>query len=176
MKRILIAIAATTLLAGVGGAHAAGSMGRGVPGPGMMGYGVPGSSGGYEMMGPGMMEYGMGCPMAGFAMMGRGSTRFEAQYPSLELSDTQRGKVLAIERAAWRKQWELMGKMHDQHLIAQESYAAGVWNEQLLRKNYEVLNEVHKEIFETSLQARKDIEAVLTPEQRSQINNLSGNR
>jgi Spy/CpxP family protein refolding chaperone len=185
MKRMLIAIAATTLLTGLAVAQAGGPMGRGMPGPGMMGYGTmgPGMMGygapsfGYGPMGPGMMGGDMGaCPMTGYGMMGHGPAGFDARVWSLGLNDAQRDKILAIERAASRKQWELMGKMHDQSLRAHESYATGKWDEDALRKNFEVVSEVHKGLFETSLQARKDIEAVLTPEQRSQLNSLGGTR
>jgi Spy/CpxP family protein refolding chaperone len=66
--------------------------------------------------------------------------------------------------------------MHDQSLRAHESYATGKWDEEALRKGFEVMSDVHKGLFETSLQARKDIEAVLTSEQRTQLDSLGGSR
>jgi len=44
---------------------------------------------------------------------------------SLKRSDEQRDKILAIERAASIKRWELMGRMHEQGLRARENSATG---------------------------------------------------
>ena len=90
-------------------------------------------------------------------------------YWSLKLSDEQRDKILAIERAASSKRWELMGKMREQGLRVHESYATGKLDDEAQRKNYQAMSEAHKAMFEASLQARKDIHAVLTPEQREQV-------
>lgn len=105
---------------------------------------------------------GWGGPM-GPGMMGDG------RYWALDLSQAQRDKILSIERASSGKQWELMSKMHDQRLGMHERYVTGKWDEDAQRKNYQVMSELHKAMFENSLQSRKDIEAVLTPEQRAQL-------
>jgi Spy/CpxP family protein refolding chaperone len=168
MKRTLLAIAATTLMAI--SAHAQ----PGGWGPGMMdGYGSGPAWGG--MMdsygrGPGWhgMSDGYGRGPGWQGMMGR-HMGFSLDYRSLKLSDEQRDKILAIERAASGKRWELMGRMREQGLRMHESDAAGKLDDEALRKNFLAMSEAHKAMFETSLQARKDIQAVLTPEQREQL-------
>ena len=97
-------------------------------------------------------------------------------YGSLKLSDEQRDKILAIERSASSKRWELMGKMREQGWRVHENYATGKLDDEALRKNYQAMSEVHKAMFEASLQARKDIHAVLTPEQREQASGGWGRR
>lgn len=142
-------------------------------GPGMMGgYGGPGMMGGYGG-GPGMMGgYGM---MGGPGMMGgygggRGMMGYGAgNVWALDLNQTQREKILAIQRELSRKHWELMGKMQDQRYQLDQAYAAGKDDDAAERRAYQAMTEVHKEMFEASLKARKDIEAVLTPAQRDQL-------
>ena len=165
MKRTLLAIAATLLVATSVHAQPGGS------GPGMMdGYG-PGPGWGGMMdgygRGPGwhgMMDgYGRGPGWQG--MMGP-QMGFGLDYWSLKLSDEQRDKILAIERAASSKRWELMGKMREQGLRAHESYATGKLDDEVVRRNYQAMSDAHKAMFEASLQTRKDIQAVRTAEQR----------
>lgn len=148
MKRIFTSIAIAGLLAAGAGAQ---------PGSGglhMMDDDGPGWGGGTMGMGPGMMGPGM-----------MGADR----YWTLDLNDAQRDKILSIERAASDKQWELMGRMREQRLRMHESFATGKWDEDAQRRTYQLMSELHKAMFESSLQARKEVEAVLTPEQRAQL-------
>ena len=62
-----------------------------------------------------------------------------------------------------------MGKMREQGLRMHENFATGKLDDEALRKNYQGMGEVHKAMLEASLQARKDIDAVLTPERREQL-------
>jgi len=167
MKRTVLAIAATLLVATA--AHA--QPGGGGPGA-MNGYGYgPGPGWGGMMDGygrHGMMTDGYGREPGGYGMMGP-QMGFGLDYRSLKLSDEQRDKILAIERAASSKRWELMGRMREQGLRMHESEATGKLDDEALRKNYQAMSEAHKAMFEASLQTRKDILAVLTPEQREQL-------
>ncbi len=171
MKRTLLAIVATALLAASAQAQPGGG------GPGMMdGYG-PGYGRGPGWHG--MMDgYGRGPDWGGMGhgMMGQGMMGFGSDYWSLKLSDAQRDKILSIERTASNKRWDLMRKMHEQGFRMRENYATGKLDDEALRKNYQAMSEAHKEMFEASLQARKDIEAVLTPEQRAQLDRGWGGR
>jgi Spy/CpxP family protein refolding chaperone len=143
MKQTLLALAATTMVAASANAQPGGW------GPGTM-DGCGGAPGWHGMMGP---------------QMG-----FGVDYWSLNLSDEQRDKTLAIvERSASSKRWGLMGNMREQGLRVHENYASGKLEDEALRKNCQAMSEVHKAMFEASLQARKDIRAVLTPEQREQL-------
>lgn len=160
MKRKLIAAAA---LAALFTAGAWAQMGPGWGGGYGYGYGMgPGMMGGGHGygMGPGMMGggYGMGPGMMGGYGPGGGYG-----YSGLNLTDEQRTKIAAIEEEVAKRQWDLMDKMHDQH------YDLWRGDESASRKAYEVMSSARKAMFETSLEARKRIESVLTDEQRKQL-------
>jgi Spy/CpxP family protein refolding chaperone len=167
MKRKLLAVTTAALL---GTAAAAFSQPYGM-GPGMMGgYGMgPGMMGGYGPgagMGPGMMGgyapgYGMGPGMMGGFGPGFGY--------GMDLSDEQRAKMSEIQQELAQKHWELMGRMHQQGGPMSQAFGPGPIDEKAARKAYEAMAEAQKQMFDLSLQARKRIDAVLTPEQREQM-------
>jgi Spy/CpxP family protein refolding chaperone len=144
-------------------------------GPGMMGgygpgygYGMgPGMMGGYGYgygMGPGMMGgygYGMGPGMMGGYGPGYGY--------GPKLSDEQRAKIAEIQQDITAKRWELMEKMHDEGSPMWRAYGPGPIDEKAARKSYDEMAAAQKQMFELQLQARKRIDAVLTPEQREQM-------
>jgi Spy/CpxP family protein refolding chaperone len=139
-------------------------------GPGMMGgygygpgYGMgPGMMGGYGYgpgygMGPGMMG-GYGPGMMGFGALG-----------ALNLTDAQRAKIADIQRELSQKHWELMGKAFEERNKLLEQFESGKTDDQAARKTYQAMAEARRQMFESSLDARKRIDAVLTPEQREQL-------
>jgi len=143
-------------------------------GPGMMGgwggYGMgPGMMGGWGPgygMGPGMMGgYGMGYGMMGGYRWGLGA---------LNLTDAQRARIADIQREASRKQWDVMGKVHEQQYQLQEQYASGRLDDDAARKAYAAMADAHKQMFDIQLDARKKIDAVLTKEQREQLREGTG--
>jgi Spy/CpxP family protein refolding chaperone len=109
--------------------------------------------------GPG---YGMGSGM-GPGMMGGG---YGPGYAALNLSDEQRKNIDAIQEEMWRKQGELMGAMHAQ---SYRMHDFGKADDAAARKAFDEMAAAHKQMFETRLDARKRIDAVLTPEQRKQV-------
>lgn len=157
MKRILIGIGvvASVLVAGVVAAQPYGM------GPGMMnGYG-PGTSygmGSGYMGGPG--GYGMGPGMMG----GFGG---EA-YAGLDLSPEQRGKITEIQQATAKAQWQLMGTMHEQGYRMYGNAGPGAFDEAAARKSFDAMSDTRKAMFEIQIEARKKVDAVLTPQQREQ--------
>ena len=155
MKRTLIgaAVAAAAILGGT-------AVGQGYGmGPGMMGGGYGPGYG----MGPGMMGgYGPGQGM-GPGMMGGG---YGPGYAALNLTDEQRKKIDAIQEEVWGKQGELMGRMHAQ---SYRMHDFGKADDAAARKAFDEMAAAHKQMFETRLEARKRIDAVLTPEQRKQL-------
>jgi Spy/CpxP family protein refolding chaperone len=171
MKRKLIAAAAAVLL-GTAGAALTQPYGYG---PGMMGgygpgYGMgPGMMGGYGPgygMGPGMMGgYGPGYGM-GPGMMGGFGPGFGY---GADLTDEQRDKIAEIRQELADKHWELMGKMHRQGGPMSEAFGPGPIDEKAARKAFDEMAAAQKQMFELSLQARKRIDMVLTPEQREQM-------
>jgi Spy/CpxP family protein refolding chaperone len=139
-------------------------------GPGMMGgygygpgYGMgPGMMGGYGYgpgygMGPGMMG-GYGPGMMGFGALG-----------ALNLTDAQRAKIADIQRELSQKHWELMGKAFEERNKLLEQFESGKADDQAARKTYQAMAEARRQMFESSLDARKRIDAVLTAEQREQL-------
>lgn len=106
-------------------------------------------------MGPGMMwGYGPG------GAWGLGA---------LNLTDAQRARIADIQRETSRKQWELMGRVHEQQYQLQEQYASGPLDDDAARKAYAAMADAHKQMFDIQLDARKKIDAVLTKEQREQL-------
>ena len=165
MKRTLIgaAVAGAVLLAGTALSQGYGP-GYGM-GPGMMGGGYGPGYGMGQGMGPGMMGgggYGPGQGM-GPGMMGGG---YGSGYAALNLTDEQRKKIDAIQEEVWSKQGELMGRMHAQ---SYRMHDFGKADDATARKAFDEMAAAHKQMFETRLDARKRIDAVLTPEQRKQL-------
>lgn len=156
MKRKLLVASTAALLAA---SAAVWSQPYGM-GPGMMGgYGQGGG------MGPGMMGgYGPGYGMGPGMMGGYGPGGY-----GVDLSAEQRAKVAEIQKDVQRKQWDLMGKMHEQGSPMHEAFSSGKFDEQAARKAYDVMTTAHRQMFEISLEARKRMDAVLTPEQREQM-------
>jgi len=154
-------------------------------GPGMMGgygYGMgPGMMGGYGYgMGPGMMGgygYGMGPGMMGGYGYGMGPGMMGGYGPGgynpLKLSDEQRGKIADIQEDVRRKQWALMSSMHELQFRGRGAEAP---SDAEARKLYQASADLHKQMFENSLDARKRINAVLTKEQREQLRRGWGGR
>jgi Spy/CpxP family protein refolding chaperone len=142
-------------------------------GPGMMGgygpgYGMgPGMMGGYGPggMGPGMMGgYGPGYGMGPGMMGGYGGYGYGP-----ELSPEQRAKIVDMQQEFARKQWESMAKMHAEGGPMYQAFGPGAFDEKAARNAYQAMAEAQKQMFEASLQMRKKIESVLTPEQREQM-------
>ena len=135
-----------------------GMMGGGMMGPGMMGQGM-----GPGMMGPGMMGQGMGPGMMGPGMMGA------QPFANLNLSAEQRGKIAQIQQDVWRKNWDLMGKMHEERFHMHQLFSGAEADDSAARKAFQAMADAHKQMFEAMLDARKRINAVLTDEQRKQL-------
>lgn len=134
-------------------------------GPGMMGggYGMgPGMmmGGGYGM-GPGMMMGGGGM---GPGMMGGGYGSLAA----LNLTDDQRAKIGEIRKDVWGKQRAAMQAMHAQADQMHESFDPSKSDDAAALKAFDAMAAAHKQMFQANLEARKQIDAVLTPEQREQ--------
>ncbi len=127
-------------------------------------YGMgPGMMGGYGM-GPGMMGgqgpgYGMGS-----GMMGGYASRAD-----LNLTAEQRSKIAKIQNDVRRKHWDLMGKMQDEQAQMNEQYHSDQRDDAPLSKSYRDMSELRQQMFDLSLSARRQIDAVLTQEQRDKL-------
>jgi Spy/CpxP family protein refolding chaperone len=128
-------------------------------------------------MGPGMMGgwgpgYGMGPGMMGGGGWGRGGWGLDA----LDLSAEQRAKIAEIRRDVSRRHWDLMRSVHEQDWHMGDAWRDGAFDEKEARKAFEAMNEAHRKMFEASIEARKRIDAVLTPQQREQLRKQPGPR
>lgn len=131
-------------------------------GPGMMGGGYGAGYG----MGPGMMGggYGAGYGM-GPGMMGGGY----GSRADLNLTAEQRGKIAKIENDVRRKHWELMGKIQDEQSQMSERDLSDQSSDAALSKSYRNISELRHQMFDLSLGARRQIDSVLTKEQREKL-------
>jgi len=53
-------------------------------------------------------------------------------------------------------------------------YRGGKFDEQAARKAYDTMEKTHRQMFENSLDAQKRIDALLTPQQRQQLERWRG--
>ncbi len=141
------------------------SHGYGMDGSMMGGYGMGGDGliGGYAM-GPGMMAgqgrgYGMGS-----GMMGGYGPRAD-----LHLTAEQRSKIANIQDEVRRKHWDLMGKMQDERSQMTEQFNAEPRDDAALSKSYRKMSELRQQMFDLSLAAQKQMDTVLTAEQREKM-------
>ncbi|MGE5668637.1 MAG: Spy/CpxP family protein refolding chaperone [Betaproteobacteria bacterium] len=134
-------------------------------GPGMMG-----GYGGYHGygMGPGMMGgyggyggYGMGSGM----MYGYGGNVWGA----LDLSTDQLEKITKIQQASFTKRWALMGQMREQQFKFRELLASGKTDDAAIGKAFRQIEDLRQQMWAAGAEARKEMDAVLTKEQRDQL-------
>ena len=116
------------------------------PGPGMMG----GYGGG--MMGGGAMMGGYGGPMA-----------------ALNLTDEQHDKLFALQEANRKKNWDTMSTMRSEMFKLQRLYNADSVDSKALLEQQKKVDELRRQMIASRLDMRKQMESVLTPEQRKQL-------
>jgi len=133
-------------------------------GPNMGSKMMGGSMGHGGMMGPGMTGHGMmeGCAMMGSAMMG------PRAFDGLDLTADQRSRIATILSESRRKDFKAMEEMHEQ-AWKQGEPKAGAFDEASARKAFESEQQIRKQMFETELATRRQLDAVLTPEQRAKL-------
>ncbi len=140
------------------------SPGYGMSGRMMGGYAMEdGMMGGYGM-GPGIMDgqgrgYGMGS-----GMMGGYGPRAD-----LHLTTEQRSKIAKIRDDVRRKHWDLMGKMQDERSQMNEQFNAEPRDDAALSASYRKMSELRQQMFDLSLAAQKQMDTVLTAEQREKM-------
>jgi len=135
---------------GPGGGYGPGMMGGGGYGPGMMG------GGGY---GPGMMGgHGPGGGMMGFGPLG-----------ALDLKDDQRDKIFAIQEEARTKNFGTMTQMRAEQYKMAKMYNAEKADPKLIGEQQKKVDELRRQMIQSRVETRNEIEAVLTPEQKKQL-------
>lgn len=154
---------------GMGGMGGMGMMGGGMMDMMMGGGGMGGMGmmGGGMMGGPGMMGggYGMGPGMMGgdTGMMGMGPVGM------LNLSDDQRDKIEKIYDDERKKHWDVAGKMMEEQNRLRDLYQTDEPDPKKVGAVYGNIAKLRQQMVETHIQARNQIQALLTKEQREQL-------
>jgi len=153
--------------------------GYGNMGPGMMGPGYgnmgPGMMGpGYGNMGPGMMgpgygNMGPGMMGPGYGNMGPGMS--PDNYYGLNLSEDQREKIAVIQKQARKEQWDIMTQMREEQYKLQELYYAQQPDPSAINAQAGKIEQLQRKMIQANIDAQKQVESVLTPEQREQLQN-----
>lgn len=135
----------------------------------MMGYGMGGPMMGYGMMHGGPMMGGMG--MGGMGMMPcpmMGGMQYGPGY-GLQLDEKQQQKMNQIREKLWQQQQEHMKEMWQHHNEMQQLWQDGrPDNDKILDAHREMQKE-QLEMMEQRLKLQKEMEEVLTDEQRQQL-------
>lgn len=139
-------------------------------GPGMMG----GYGGGYGM-GPGMMGgygHGMGPGMMGGYGHGMGPGMMGGYWGSgLDLTEEQQAKINKIQDESRKSHWALMSTMMDQQAKLRDLYSAPKRDAAAIDEAYKAFGKLQQQMYDTSVEAQKRMEAVLTQEQQEKLRN-----
>jgi Spy/CpxP family protein refolding chaperone len=100
---------------------------------------------------------------------GRSMTRDYGLDPGLNLSLEQRDGIFAIQDALRRKHWDLAGRIRDQQSRMDEQYASNTPDNAALSRRYRNMSALRQQMFDLSLDARRQIDAILTPQQREKL-------
>jgi len=114
-----------------------------------------GGYGGGPGYGPGRGGFGPGGPLA---LQG--------------LSDEQRDNIAAVQEENRRKNWGTMGQVQAEQFKLRQMYSAEKIDSAGILKQQEKVDELRRQMLKSRLEARKEIEAVLTPEQRKQMRQM----
>jgi Spy/CpxP family protein refolding chaperone len=115
-------------------------------------------------MGPGMMGgYGMGPGMMGGYGMG--------PIWALDLSDAQRAKITSIADALRKKHWAIMGQILDEQAKLRDLYAKSEPDPKAVGAVFADISKLHQAMLEAHVQAMNQARGVLTPEQKTELDN-----
>lgn len=134
---------------------------QGAYGPGY-GHGMGGMMDGYGHGMAGQMMSGQrsDCGM-GPGMMGGYGMRSD-----LNLSTDQRSKIAKIQNDVRRQRWSMMDKMQDEQSQMHEQYYSDNPDDEMLKKSYRKMSDLRQQMFDLSLDTQRQIDGVLTKEQR----------
>jgi Spy/CpxP family protein refolding chaperone len=125
-------------------------------GPGMGGGFGPGMGGGY---GSGMMGGGYG--------PGRGG--YGGGLAALNLTDEQRDKILALQEENRSKNWGTMGQMRSEMFKLRGMYNSDKLDSKAYSEQQKKVDDLRRQMIASRIEARDQIEKILTPEQRKQF-------
>ena len=108
--------------------------------------------------GPGMMGgYGSGM-MGGYGPMS-----------ALNLCDEQQDKLFVIQEANRKKNWDTMSVMRSETFKLRRMYNAENVDAKAVLEQQKKVDELRRQMLASRLEMRKQMEGVLTPEQRKQV-------
>ena len=143
-----------------------GMMGGHGGGPGM-GHGMMGGDGG----GPGM-GHGMGQGMMGHQGYGPGRGpgtmrgRWKHMAHVLGLTADQRAQVRRIMEDTRRKNWDVLGQIKSERFTLREMFRGDKVDPNAAVEQKRKLDDLKRQVMRTRLEARNQVLALLTPEQR----------
>ena len=123
-----------------------------------------------QSYGPGYgMGYGMGYSMGPGMMYGNGRGYGAGSGFALDLTDEQRAKIDKIQQDTASKQWDLMAKLQDEQVRLNQLYYSDKRDSAAVSKSFQTISGLRQQMFDNSLAARKQMDGVLTKEQREQL-------
>jgi Spy/CpxP family protein refolding chaperone len=117
----------------------------------------PGYGPGY---GPGMMGGGYGPGMMG---------GYGGGLSSLGLSAEQREKIAAVQEENRKANWGTMGQMRSEQFKLRQMYNADKVDSAAVADQQKKVDELRRQMLKSHVEARNQINAILTPEQRKQF-------
>ncbi len=130
--------------------------------PLVLAQGGPGSGYGPGMMGGG--GYGQGMMGGGY---GRGGG-FGGPMAALNLTDEQQEKIFALHEDHRRKNFDTMSKMRSETFKLRRMYNADNVDSKAVVEQQRKVDDLRRQVLASRLDMRKQMESVLTPEQRKQ--------
>jgi Spy/CpxP family protein refolding chaperone len=118
---------------------------------------------------------GMGSGTGYGSGMGYGPGMRGGGLAALNLSDAQAEKIFAIQEAQHQRNWPTMTKMRSEMFKLQRMYYDEKADPKAVGEQQKKVDDLRRTMLQSHLESRKQIEAVLTEDQRKQLR-LSGPR
>jgi Spy/CpxP family protein refolding chaperone len=100
---------------------------------------------------------------------GRGYGKGFGPLESLNLSDEQREKILAIQEGNRQKNWGTMGQMRTEMFALRRLYYSDKVDANAVADQQKKVDELRRQLLKSRIEGRNEIEAMLTPEQRKEF-------
>jgi len=134
---------------------------------GLFALGLAGAAAAAFAQGPGA-GYG---PGYGPGMMGGRGPGFGygGGVAALDLSSEQREKIAAIQEENRRKNWDAMGQLRSEQFKLGQMYNADKIDSAAVAEQQKKVDELRRQLLKSRLDARNQVAAILTPEQRKHL-------
>ena len=125
------------------------------------------------MMGPGMMGGQSGGSGYG---TGHGMGRMERMAHALGLSEDQRAKARQIMEDTRRKNWDAIGQIQSERFKLREMLRGDQVDPNAAVEQKRKVDDLKRQVMRARLEARNQVSALLTPEQREKARALRQHR